>query len=88
MGKESICIAGDTGDMGSIPGSGISPGGGNGKRRLMGCSPLDHKKLDMTEATEHTHMHTYLFYNTCHLQLNQGGFTQSFLRLLQCLGQC
>ena len=51
MGKESICIAGDTGDMGSIPGSGISPGGGNGKRRLMGCSPLDHKKLDMTEAT-------------------------------------
>ena len=30
MSKESICIAGDTGDMGSIPGSGISPGGGNG----------------------------------------------------------
>ena len=30
MGKESICSAGDTGDTGSIPGSGRSPGGGNG----------------------------------------------------------
>ena len=29
VGKESICIAGDTGDVGLIPGSGISPGGGN-----------------------------------------------------------
>ena len=27
IGKESACNAGDTGDMGSIPGSGISPGG-------------------------------------------------------------
>ena len=30
MGKESACIAGDTGDLGLIPGSGRSPGGGNG----------------------------------------------------------
>ena len=29
VGKESICNAGDTGDMGSIPGSGRSPGEGN-----------------------------------------------------------
>ena len=29
-GEESICHVGDTGDMGSIPGSGRSPGGGNG----------------------------------------------------------
>ena len=27
VGKEPACNAGDTGDMGSIPGSGISPGG-------------------------------------------------------------
>ena len=30
VGKESICNAGDTGDVGSIPGSGRLPGGGNG----------------------------------------------------------
>ena len=29
MSKESICNAGDTGDVGSIPGSERSPGGGN-----------------------------------------------------------
>ena len=29
-GKESACNAGDTGDSGSIPGSGRSPGGGHG----------------------------------------------------------
>ena len=30
MGKESSCNAGDTGDVGSNPGSGRSSGGGNG----------------------------------------------------------
>ena len=29
MGKESACNAGDTGDVGLIPGSGRSPGGGH-----------------------------------------------------------
>ena len=29
-GKESACNTGDTGDASSIPGSGISPGEGNG----------------------------------------------------------
>jgi len=29
-GKESSCNAGDTGDVGSIPGLGRSPGGGHG----------------------------------------------------------
>ena len=29
-GKEPTCNAEDAGDVGSIPGSGISPGGGNG----------------------------------------------------------
>ena len=56
--------------MGSIPGSGRSPGGGkdnplqysclenpHGQRSLAGYSPWDRKELDMTEATEHAHMH-------------------------------
>ena len=30
-GKEFTCSEGDPGDMGSIPGLGRSPGGGNGK---------------------------------------------------------
>ena len=38
-GKESACHAGDTGDMGSSPGSGRSPGEGNGK-------PLQHSCLE------------------------------------------
>ena len=63
-GKESACSAGDTGDVGSIPGSGRSPGGGHGnpiqysclenpqgQRSLAGYSPWDGKELDMTEAT-------------------------------------
>ena len=56
--KESAC----NGDLGSIPGSGRSPGEGNGKplqyscqesshgqRSLVGYSPQDHKESDMTE---------------------------------------
>ena len=30
MSKESTCDVGDTGDLGSIPGAGKSPGGENG----------------------------------------------------------
>ena len=58
-GKESACNAGDPG---SIPGSGISPGGRHanplqhlclenlcGQRILEGYSPWGHKELDMTE---------------------------------------
>ena len=37
VGKESACRAGDTGDVRSIPGSGRSPGGGNGKSFLYSC---------------------------------------------------
>ena len=61
-GKESACSAGDTGEVGSIPGSGRIPGGGKwqptpvflpeksyGQRRLAGHSPWGHKDLDMTE---------------------------------------
>ena len=57
-GKESACNAGD---LGSIPGSGRSPGEGNGnplqfscwrihgQRSLVGRSPWGHKELDTTE---------------------------------------
>ena len=63
-GKESPCNAGDAGDMGSIPGSGRSPGVGNGHPLQYSClgNPMDreawwtivhggHKESDMTEAT-------------------------------------
>ena len=41
--KESACGAGDTGDPGSIPGSGRSPGEGNGSPLLQSCleNPMD-----------------------------------------------
>ena len=58
-GKESTCNAGD---LGSIPGSERSPGGGHGsplqysylenphaQRSLVGYSPWGHKESDMTE---------------------------------------
>jgi len=37
VGKEASYNAGDTGDLGSIPGSGRSPGGGNGKSLQYSC---------------------------------------------------
>ena len=42
-GKESACNAGATGDEGSIPGSGRSPGGGHGKPLHYSCleNPMD-----------------------------------------------
>ena len=41
--KKSACNAGDTGDMGFIPGSGIAPGGGNGNSPQYSCleNPID-----------------------------------------------
>ena len=43
VGKESACSAGDTGDVGSIPGSGRSPGEGNGNPLQYSCleNPMD-----------------------------------------------
>ena len=61
MVKNPSANAGDTGDVGSIPGSGRSPGGGNGnplqylpgkphgQRSLEGYSPCGHKESDTTE---------------------------------------
>ena len=42
-GKESACSAGDTGDLGSIPGLGRSPGEGNGNPHQCSCreNPTD-----------------------------------------------
>ena len=45
VGKESTCNVGDTGDLGLIPGSGRSPGGGNG-------NPLQHSCLKTTRTDE------------------------------------
>ena len=65
-GKGSICNAGD---LGSIPGLRISPGGGpgnrlqssclenpHGQRSLGGCSPWGHKELDTTEQRSTAHI--------------------------------
>ena len=43
MGKESTCSAGNTGDAGSIPGLGRSPGEGNGNTLQSSCleNPMD-----------------------------------------------
>ena len=42
-GKESACNAGNTGDVGSIPGFGRSPGEGNGNSLQYSCleNPMD-----------------------------------------------
>ena len=53
MVKNPPANAGDSRDVGSIPGSGRSPGvflpgESNGQRSLAGYSPWDHKEMDMT----------------------------------------
>ena len=49
-GKESDASAGDTGDAGSIPGSGRSPGGGNGNPLQYSCmqNPMDREAWQAT----------------------------------------
>ena len=75
-GKESAC---NTGDLSSIPGSGRSPGEGNGyplqhsclenphgQRSLVGYSPWGRKELDTTERLTHFHLYyikTVLFFH-------------------------
>ena len=66
VGTESTSNAGDTGDLGSILGTGRSPGGGPGNPLEYSClkNPKyrgvwwatvhgDCKELDLTEVTEH-----------------------------------
>ena len=55
---------GDLRDMGSIPGLGRSPGGGHENsflRNLVGS-----QRVDMTEVTEHTCVHTHICYIYTH----------------------
>ena len=64
-GKESACNAGDTGDVGSIPGLGRSPGGSHGKPLQYSCveNPMARgawqatvhggRESDMTWVTRH-----------------------------------
>ena len=70
--KESACNVGDTGDVSSTPGSGRSPGGGNGNPLKYSClkNPMNRgasqamvqrdgcKEMDTTKHT-HTHPHTH-----------------------------
>ena len=68
MVKSPRANAGDARDVGSIPRSGRSPGGGHGnplqysclkkQRSLEAYSPWGYKDSGRTEATRHTHMHT------------------------------
>ena len=66
MVKNLPACAGDTGDLGSIPGSGRSPGGAQNNPFQYSCleNPMERgigwatvhgiaKESDMTEATEH-----------------------------------
>ena len=65
--KESTCNARDAGDVGSVPGFGRSPGGGqgthssvlagessHGQRSLAGYSPYGCKESDTADVTENT----------------------------------
>ena len=63
-GEDLPANAGDIRDLGSIPGSGRSPGGGQGnplpgepqgQRSLGGYSPQGDKESDTTEESKHTH---------------------------------
>ena len=49
-GKEATCNAGDTGDVGSIPGSGKFPGGRNGNPLQYSCleNPMDREAWQAT----------------------------------------
>ena len=71
--KNPPANAGDTGDVGSIPESGRSPGGGNGnplrysclensmESSMAGYSPWGRNELDMPELA-HTHIHKHTYY--------------------------
>ena len=52
-GKESTCCAGATGDMGSIPGSGRSLGGGHGNLLQYSCLGESHGQRSLVWATVH-----------------------------------
>ena len=77
--KESACTAGDAGDMGLIPGSGRSPGGGHGNPFQYSClkNPMDRGAW---WATVHgvtkswtwlsTHAHRWVCFCCCSATMN------------------
>ena len=74
-GSEVKASARNVGDLGLIPGSGRSPGEGNGnplqysclENPMVGCSPWDHKELDTTEQ-----LHFLLHLKLKHIYLASG----------------
>ena len=72
--KESACNEGDIGDVDLIPGSGSSPGGGNGNLLQYSClrNLMDRgawwAPVQGSERTEHTCMHNDIEYETCRLK--------------------
>ena len=68
--KESTCNAGDTGDVGLIPGFGRSPGEGKGNTLQYSClvNPMDrgscqasswgHKESDTTQGLSRKHVNS------------------------------
>ena len=70
-GKESVCSARDTGDAGSIPGSGRSPGEGNGHPLQCSClgNPMDRgawrptvQRVTESDMTEQLTTHMKIWY--------------------------
>ena len=70
VAKNPPANAGDTRDMGSIPGSGRSPGGGNGNPLQYSClgNPRDRgnwqvivHRVGKSDTTEPTYMHRTCF---------------------------
>ena len=73
VGKESACNIGDAGDVGLIPGSGRSPGGGHGNPLQYSCleNPIEREAWRVTvhgvkkesDMTEHVcaHSHTQFY---------------------------
>ena len=64
-GKEAACNAGD---LGSVPGSGRSPGEGNGNPLLYSCLENSMGRVawwvtvpGVTKRTEHAHTHTITY---------------------------
>ena len=81
VGQESTCNAGNSGDVGSIPGLGRSPGGGHGnplqysclenphgQRSLAGYSPwVTKSQTRLKLPSMHAHVHIYYIHIYVHI---------------------
>ena len=59
VGKESVCSAGDAGDMGSVPGSGRPPGGGKWLPTLAFLSAESHGQRSVQSRTRLKRLNTH-----------------------------